>query len=117
MKCGSTNDVQVHHIKPKINGGDDSESNLILLCYDCHKAAHGGSFAKPNGELVEYKPNNYSYTMIVVNMCHRCGHEWAQRGEQTPERCPNCNSPYWSVPRGQPKGPRKAKREAKKGKE
>lgn len=27
--------------------------------------------------------------------CIRCSHEWRQRGDSSPERCPKCNSPYW----------------------
>lgn len=32
---------------------------------------------------------------IPENECLRCGHKWPQRGEKKPERCPECNSPYW----------------------
>lgn len=32
--------LQVHHIIPVANGGDDSYINLVLLCYDCHTNLH-----------------------------------------------------------------------------
>lgn len=32
--------MQVHHIIPVSDGGDDSENNLILLCYKCHVEVH-----------------------------------------------------------------------------
>jgi predicted Zn-ribbon and HTH transcriptional regulator len=44
---------------------------------------------------------------VIINKCTRCGHEWPQRGANKPTRCARCNSPYWDIPRGQPKGPKK----------
>ena len=32
--------LQVHHIVPISNGGNDSNENLILLCYECHTYVH-----------------------------------------------------------------------------
>jgi 5-methylcytosine-specific restriction protein A len=32
----------VHHIKPLSQGGDDSVSNLVVLCRDCHAEMHSG---------------------------------------------------------------------------
>ena len=28
--------------------------------------------------------------------CKRCSHEWVRRGEELPEICPECKSPYWN---------------------
>lgn len=36
----------VHHIKSKGSGGDDIESNLIYLCYECHDKVHKGLIEK-----------------------------------------------------------------------
>lgn len=33
---------------------------------------------------------------MPILQCKRCGHEWIPRGKTKPERCPNCNSPYWN---------------------
>jgi len=38
--------------------------------------------------------------------CTRCSHEWRQRGDDPPERCPGCNSPYWDRPYTKPGFPR-----------
>lgn len=35
-KCASTENLEVHHIKPRKNGGKNEPSNLILLCHKCH---------------------------------------------------------------------------------
>ena len=34
--CGSNLNLQRCHIKAKVNGGDDSHSNLHILCSPCH---------------------------------------------------------------------------------
>jgi response regulator of citrate/malate metabolism len=38
--CQSNNDIQTHHIKPTIVGGDDDEYNKINLCHRCHRLVH-----------------------------------------------------------------------------
>lgn len=34
--CGKKVKLQVHHVKPKRNGGEDVIENLITLCAKCH---------------------------------------------------------------------------------
>jgi len=34
--CGSTNQLEVHHIQARHKGGTDTPDNLITLCADCH---------------------------------------------------------------------------------
>jgi 5-methylcytosine-specific restriction endonuclease McrA len=31
--------IEVHHIKPRSQGGDDTLENAIALCFDCHADA------------------------------------------------------------------------------
>ena len=38
--CGSTNNLQLHHIIPLSNGGDNRLSNIITLCGQCHGKVH-----------------------------------------------------------------------------
>ena len=38
--CGSSIDLQVHHIRPRGRLGKDTEQNLITLCATCHRDAH-----------------------------------------------------------------------------
>ena len=42
-KCKINKSTQVHHIIEVVNGGDDSQDNLVALCDECHKSIH-----KPN---------------------------------------------------------------------
>ncbi len=41
QECGSMENLQVHHIKPRSRLGDDVLHNLITLCVDCHRKSHG----------------------------------------------------------------------------
>ena len=34
--CGSTKDLEVHHIIPKGLGGKDESDNYMILCHKCH---------------------------------------------------------------------------------
>ena len=37
IKCGATENLEVHHIIPVSKGGSNSMRNLITLCHNCHK--------------------------------------------------------------------------------
>jgi len=39
QKCGykgMSDELEVHHIKLRVTGGDDNEDNLVTLCFICH---------------------------------------------------------------------------------
>ena len=44
-------------------------------------------------------PEVYTFRMIKVWNCLRCGHEWASKMDK-PHICPKCKSPYWHTPKG-----------------
>ncbi len=44
--CGSTSNLQQHHILPIQHGGTDDESNLMTLCKACHEREHGYEFSQ-----------------------------------------------------------------------
>jgi len=37
VKCGSYDNLEVHHINPLCSGGTNKTNNLITLCKKCHK--------------------------------------------------------------------------------
>jgi 5-methylcytosine-specific restriction endonuclease McrA len=41
QSCGAMANLEVHHKEFRSHSGEDLEGNLITLCVDCHKAAHG----------------------------------------------------------------------------
>ena len=40
--CGSHRNLEVHHIRRRSRGGEDSTSNLLTVCHDCHALLHVG---------------------------------------------------------------------------
>ena len=40
QRCGSSKDLQVHHLQPRSLMGGDVEENLITLCSACHRQVH-----------------------------------------------------------------------------
>jgi 5-methylcytosine-specific restriction endonuclease McrA len=40
QNCGTSDSLQVHHMKWRSRLGDDSLENLITLCAQCHKLLH-----------------------------------------------------------------------------
>jgi 5-methylcytosine-specific restriction endonuclease McrA len=58
-KCktqGINVNLQVHHIVPVSDGGDDGKANLILLCSACHTKVHKQGYDKYIDQF-----NNYSH--------------------------------------------------------
>ena len=41
-RCGSTKNLEAHHIVALKSGGSNELSNLITLCHGCHRAQHKG---------------------------------------------------------------------------
>lgn len=41
QKCGSLENLQVHHRTKRSQQGDDALANLVTLCAYCHMAEHG----------------------------------------------------------------------------
>lgn len=40
VKCGATEDLETHHIRPLSRGGTTTKSNLMTICKDCHNGVH-----------------------------------------------------------------------------
>jgi len=56
--CGRTRFLEVHHIKPRQQGGNNHPENLVTLCASCHRLWHerGGSplqsFTSMKGDII-----------------------------------------------------------------
>lgn len=57
VRCGATENLHLHHIRPAAGGGPNTSENLATLCQSCHAAAHGSrpGTAPGNGQLA-YTP-------------------------------------------------------------
>ncbi len=53
--CRSAVSVDIHHIKPVHEGGDNSPDNLIPLCPNCHRMVHDGKIDRKSVAI--YKRN------------------------------------------------------------
>jgi 5-methylcytosine-specific restriction endonuclease McrA len=40
--CGTSRDVECHHVVFRSHGGGHEPDNLTLLCAACHRLVHGG---------------------------------------------------------------------------
>lgn len=49
--CGTQQNLTIHHIKPKRNGGNNNINNIKILCRECHDRVHG--IAPKNGILMK----------------------------------------------------------------
>lgn len=45
--CGSTDDLNVHHLHPRKKQGTDRAENMVTLCSSCHKDVHAGLITLP----------------------------------------------------------------------
>jgi 5-methylcytosine-specific restriction endonuclease McrA len=50
-KCGSSSDLEAHHIKERVYGGADVLDNLITLCSRCHDE---WTYAEPPAEVASF---------------------------------------------------------------
>ena len=61
--CG--NNMEVHHIRPHADGGQDTFENAIPLCFDCHAEVGQYDSRHPKGvrftekELIQHRNNWY----------------------------------------------------------
>lgn len=51
--CGSTEDIQYHHIVPLIEGGNDILSNMCCLCGICHSKIHKLNYKGNHNESIK----------------------------------------------------------------
>jgi 5-methylcytosine-specific restriction endonuclease McrA len=56
QKCGSLENLQVHHKIKRSQQGDDALENLVTLCAYCHTADHGQLFYSEPAVRICSKP-------------------------------------------------------------
>ena len=71
VACGSTEDLQHHHLVPRKAGGSDDEFNLVTLCTACHHKMHARQM---NGD--------YSHSQLVLAGLERAKARGAQLGRR-----------------------------------
>jgi 5-methylcytosine-specific restriction endonuclease McrA len=65
--CRSTQNLQVHHVKPLSEGGDEfALSNLTTLCRDCHGRGHRSTRPEtPSHPLLVFRETNSDDELLV----------------------------------------------------
>lgn len=63
--CHTKDNLQVHHLNPKSEGGTDQLSNLMTLCRDCHRKHH-----QQGRELPKQKTSFYVFAAHVQQGKH-----------------------------------------------
>lgn len=58
--------MQIHHILPLVDGGDNEEGNLITLCVDCHKEWHEHQEGKADFQTWLQAVPGWAYSAIGV---------------------------------------------------
>ncbi len=56
QKCGSIENLQVHHQIRRSRQGNDSLENLVTLCAYCHMEEHGQLYFDPRAIQAAAKP-------------------------------------------------------------
>ena len=64
--------IELHHIKQKADGGDDSFDNCIPLCFDCH------------AEVKSYNPHHPKGRQITESELKKHRDEWYKKKAETP---------------------------------
>ena len=58
--CGAQENLNAHHILPRIDGGTNTPKNGITLCKKCHDALHAGEW------VLKVKPATFKYPMHLM---------------------------------------------------
>lgn len=72
--CG--NNMEIHHIKAKSDGGEDTFENAIPLCFDCHAIVR------------QYDPKHPKGTRFTENELKMHRDEWYQKMNRSEEKEP-----------------------------
>jgi 5-methylcytosine-specific restriction endonuclease McrA len=48
QRCGCSKNLDVHHMTRRSALGDDAETNLIVLCRECHEMLHRSADGLPS---------------------------------------------------------------------
>jgi hypothetical protein len=53
VACGRRDNLNHHHMKPRVHGGSDDDANMITLCRECHGIMHNAEWSLDHVELVK----------------------------------------------------------------
>ncbi len=59
--CRHRYSLDVHHIKPKAEGGTNNLKNLIVLCPNCHRDAGRGAYSRAQLKEWIFRPKRFKF--------------------------------------------------------
>ena len=78
--CGSTEDLNYHHLVPRFRGGEDVPENIIVLCAACHHKLHDkGGNVSASQLIKEGIAKAKAAGKRLGNPCRRSDHEQIMR--------------------------------------
>lgn len=76
VNCNSDYKVEYHHIVPLALGGTNRLSNIVPLCYQCHKAVHRGQhmskYRKHSDKDGRPRKISYEDAELILNQYFNC---------------------------------------------
>ena len=75
--CGSTKDLTVDHIIPKVRGGKDTWTNLVCACKKCNNQK-GNRTPEEAGMRLLSKPRKPSYLELMILSRREIPEEWKE---------------------------------------
>lgn len=91
--CTRTENLHVHHIRPRAMGGPDELWNLIVLCKDCHVESHRNirevglaTIPNENYEPYRFQLTNREDVMRYINQLEEAGIDGSYLAEVEEER-------------------------------
>lgn len=76
FEYGPGNGCEMHHIIPVSEGGTNDESNLVLLCPNCHKLAHTGLITREELQQMTHTKEEADYWREQWGMAYCGGTYW-----------------------------------------
>ena len=102
VRCKTKENLEVHHIVPRDDGGGDHDGNLVTLCDSCHNYCEIAGFAlrseiigSYNQKVYEIMDKNKVYKKPEEDVDYRPGwHKYVYGGEKNPMNPPQYKPDY-----------------------
>jgi hypothetical protein len=84
--CGSTEELQRHHLVPRSKGGSDTPENQVVLCGECHRRLHAGEVTLDRkGKTFAWTAHAVLGKAYLLTLLSRFGGVRVCEGRQTKE--------------------------------
>lgn len=85
--CGATENLQLHHIIPLSNGGENKACNLLTLCGNCHGKVHNNEGLKMAREKIAQKKKGEFILINTLEQKEYFCNGWEEVAQKILELC------------------------------